>query len=34
VRAPEAGEHTDQILTELGLDWDRIVELKLAGAVL
>jgi crotonobetainyl-CoA:carnitine CoA-transferase CaiB-like acyl-CoA transferase len=34
VRAPDAGEHTDKILAELGLDWDRIVELKLAGAVL
>lgn len=34
VRAPEAGEHTDAILAEIGLDWDRIVELKVAGAVL
>lgn len=34
VRAPDAGEHTDAILAELGLDWDRIVELKVSGAVL
>ncbi len=34
VRAPETGEHTDEILTEIGLDWERIVELKVAGAVL
>ncbi|MEO5843009.1 MAG: CoA transferase [Acidimicrobiales bacterium] len=33
-RAPGAGEHTDEILTELGYDWDRIIELKVAGAVL
>jgi crotonobetainyl-CoA:carnitine CoA-transferase CaiB-like acyl-CoA transferase len=33
VRAPEAGEHTDEILAELGLDWDRIVDLKVKGAV-
>ena len=33
VRAPEPGEHTDEILAEMGLDWDRIVELKVAGAV-
>ena len=24
---------TDEILLELGLDWDRIIELKTAGAV-
>ena len=33
VRAPEIGEHTDEILTELRMAWDRIVELKLAGAI-
>jgi crotonobetainyl-CoA:carnitine CoA-transferase CaiB-like acyl-CoA transferase len=33
-RAPEVGEHTEQILQELGLDWDRILALKEAGAVL
>jgi crotonobetainyl-CoA:carnitine CoA-transferase CaiB-like acyl-CoA transferase len=32
-RAPEFNEHGDEILKELGLDWDRIVELKAAGAV-
>lgn len=31
--APGAGEHTDEILQELGLDWDRIIELKVAGVV-
>jgi len=39
VTAPETGpapgfaEQTDEILMELGLDWDRIIELKTAGAV-
>ena len=39
VKAPETGpapgfaEQTDEILLELGLDWDRIIELKTAGAV-
>ena len=33
-RAPDVGEHTDEILPELGFDWDRIVELKAAGAIL
>jgi crotonobetainyl-CoA:carnitine CoA-transferase CaiB-like acyl-CoA transferase len=32
-RAPGFNEHGDAILEELGLDWDRIVELKAAGAV-
>jgi len=32
-RAPEFNEHGDEILTELGLDMDRILELKAAGAV-
>ncbi|MGH3552363.1 MAG: CoA transferase, partial [Mycobacterium sp.] len=39
VAAPESGpapgfaEQTDEILMELGFDWDRIIELKTAGAV-
>jgi crotonobetainyl-CoA:carnitine CoA-transferase CaiB-like acyl-CoA transferase len=32
-RAPEFNEHGDEILRELGLDMDRILELKVAGAV-
>ncbi len=32
-RAPGFAEQTDEILGELGLDWDRIIELKTAGAV-
>jgi crotonobetainyl-CoA:carnitine CoA-transferase CaiB-like acyl-CoA transferase len=31
--APNFAEQTDEILLELGLDWDRIIELKTAGAV-
>jgi len=33
-RAPGHGEHTDELLTELGLDMDRILELKVQGVVL
>ncbi len=32
--APEHGEHTDEVLTELGLEYDEILEHKVAGAVL
>ena len=33
-RAPDHGEHTDQVLEELGLDMDAILDLKIKGAVL
>jgi crotonobetainyl-CoA:carnitine CoA-transferase CaiB-like acyl-CoA transferase len=32
-RAPEAGEHTEQILLDAGLDWDDITAAKDAGAI-
>jgi len=32
-RAPEFNEHGDEILQSLGLDWDRIIELKLKGVL-
>ncbi len=32
-RAPDHGEHSEQILLELGLDWDEVVALKGAGVV-
>jgi crotonobetainyl-CoA:carnitine CoA-transferase CaiB-like acyl-CoA transferase len=31
--APAFAEQTDEVLQELGFDWDRIIELKTAGAV-
>lgn len=31
--APEFAAQTEEILLELGLDWDRIIALKAAGAV-
>ncbi len=31
--APEFAAQTEEILLELGLDWERIIELKTAGAV-
>ncbi len=31
--APEMGQDTEQILLELGYDWDRIIALKEAGAI-
>ncbi len=33
-RAPGHGEHTDQLLTELGFDYDEIIAFKAEGAVL
>jgi crotonobetainyl-CoA:carnitine CoA-transferase CaiB-like acyl-CoA transferase len=32
--APEHGQHTEEILLELGLDWEQIIAHKEAGAVL
>jgi crotonobetainyl-CoA:carnitine CoA-transferase CaiB-like acyl-CoA transferase len=32
-RAPELNEHGDEVLAELGLDWDTIVDLKVRGVV-
>jgi crotonobetainyl-CoA:carnitine CoA-transferase CaiB-like acyl-CoA transferase len=33
VRAPQFAEHTDDVLRELGVDDDRLIELKIAGAI-
>ncbi len=33
-RAPDHGEHTDEVLGELGLDTDTLLELKVKGAIL
>ncbi|HXA11084.1 MAG TPA: CoA transferase, partial [Mycobacterium sp.] len=32
-RAPQFAEHTDDVLRELGLSDDRLIELKIAGAI-
>ena len=33
-RAPDHGEHTDEVLMELGLSYDEILQHKVSGAVL
>jgi hypothetical protein len=32
-RAPEFNEHGDEILAELGIDWDSIIDLKVRSVV-
>jgi crotonobetainyl-CoA:carnitine CoA-transferase CaiB-like acyl-CoA transferase len=32
-RAPGAGEHTDEVLLQLGHAWDDVIALKVAGVV-
>jgi crotonobetainyl-CoA:carnitine CoA-transferase CaiB-like acyl-CoA transferase len=31
--APEHGEHTDEVLLDLGYTWDELVEHKVAGTI-
>ena len=31
--APEPGQHTEEVLLELGYDWDAIVDLKAGGVI-
>ena len=32
-KGPEAGQHTEEILLERGIPWERIAELKKSGAI-
>ena len=31
--APELGQHTEEVLLEIGLEWDEITKLKQDGAL-
>jgi crotonobetainyl-CoA:carnitine CoA-transferase CaiB-like acyl-CoA transferase len=31
--APEHGQHTEEVLLELGLDWAQLIKLKEAGVI-
>lgn len=33
-RAPELGEHTELVLSDIGIDWDTLAALKKSGAIL
>jgi crotonobetainyl-CoA:carnitine CoA-transferase CaiB-like acyl-CoA transferase len=33
-RAPEHGQHTEEVLMELGIEWDEIEKAKEVGAIL
>jgi crotonobetainyl-CoA:carnitine CoA-transferase CaiB-like acyl-CoA transferase len=32
-RAPQAGEHTELVLMDIGMDWDRFAEFEESGAI-